>query len=188
MTRRIFAEFCRNEFMIDADNTRESMYGALTRVVAGRYELEQISAPFGRGTWLVLKGTKIGGGELDFWKRWASGEPIVLTNHPDTCLVLAKDVSQRVRLHREGTIFATLVRDWEMCEAFIERDRYASRKAIIPKGRHELERIPNPLGYPGTWLVLKGTMIGGGENSWKQWQDHTDECQVTIEDETAVTP
>lgn len=41
---------------------------------------------------------------------------------------------------------------------------------IIPIGTHEVERIPNPLGYPGYWIVLKGTLIGASEGSWRQWE------------------
>ena len=44
-------------------------------------------------------------------------------------------------------------------------------KITIPAGTHEIERIPNPHGYPGSWLVLKGTKIGASENSWRQWMN-----------------
>ena len=53
-------------------------------------------------------------------------------------------------------------------------------KTIIPKGRHEVERIPNPFGHPNsTWLVLKGTRIGASEGSWRQWQNGVlnDRCE-----------
>jgi hypothetical protein len=33
-----------------------------------------------------------------------------------------------------------------------------------------VERIPNPYYDNGTfWLVLKGTMVGASEGSWRQW-------------------
>lgn len=42
----------------------------------------------------------------------------------------------------------------------------------IPMGRHEVRRIRNPLGGESCpWLVLKGTFIGGPEESWRQWQN-----------------
>lgn len=39
----------------------------------------------------------------------------------------------------------------------------------IPAGRHEVERIPNPLGSRGSFIVLKGTLIGGAEEMWLEW-------------------
>lgn len=39
----------------------------------------------------------------------------------------------------------------------------------VDTGTYELERIPNPFGHTGNWLVLKGTKIGMGEKAWKQW-------------------
>lgn len=66
-------------------------------------------------------------------------------------------------------MFAILKRDWEMIEASVDGKPV---KAIIPAGRHELERIPNPCGYPDApWLVLKGTKIGATEMSWRQWKN-----------------
>lgn len=43
--------------------------------------------------------------------------------------------------------------------------------ATISVGRHEIERVPNPAGHPANWLVLKGTLIGAAEDSWRQWEN-----------------
>lgn len=50
-------------------------------------------------------------------------------------------------------------------------DGTTASETFIPAGTHEIERIPNPLGYKGYWLVLKGTKIGGSEGSWRQWEN-----------------
>ena len=39
----------------------------------------------------------------------------------------------------------------------------------LPVGRHEVERIPDPLVDSGRfWLVLVGTKIGMSEHMWRQ--------------------
>lgn len=63
-------------------------------------------------------------------------------------------------------MFIVLKREWEVLDGAAR-----GKKVNIPPGRHEVERIPNPFGYPGTWLVLKGTIIGQGEKAWRQWQN-----------------
>jgi hypothetical protein len=66
-----------------------------------------------------------------------------------------------------------LKRDWDVIDA-AHLKHSARRNAVIPKGVHEVERIPNPLGHPGApWLVLKGTLIGATEGSWRQWRNGT---------------
>ncbi|MCX6713088.1 MAG: hypothetical protein NTY66_02690 [Candidatus Vogelbacteria bacterium] len=63
----------------------------------------------------------------------------------------------------------TLKRDWPALE-FLGGDK--AKDVVIPAGRHEVERITNPLGYlDAPWLVLKGTMIGASEGSWRQWKN-----------------
>jgi hypothetical protein len=60
-----------------------------------------------------------------------------------------------------------LKREWEAIDA---SDRAKHVIANIPAGTHEMERIPNPFFKNNTfWLVLKGTMIGASEGSWRQW-------------------
>ena len=62
-----------------------------------------------------------------------------------------------------------LKREWEACNA---DEGPKGTKTTIPPGRHEVERIPNPLGYPDApWLVLVGTKIGATEGSWRQWKN-----------------
>jgi len=65
----------------------------------------------------------------------------------------------------------TLLRDWEAIDATKPREKGARYVyTVIPKGVHEIERIPNPSINNGTnWLVLKGTKIGASEGSWLQW-------------------
>ncbi len=41
----------------------------------------------------------------------------------------------------------------------------------VQPGRHEAETIPNPLGYPGNWIVLKGTLIGQSEGAMRECQN-----------------
>ena len=60
-----------------------------------------------------------------------------------------------------------LKREWEAIDASQGDKR--SAYTTIPPGEHEVERIPNPRGYAGNWLVLKGTLIGASEASWRQW-------------------
>ncbi len=64
-------------------------------------------------------------------------------------------------------MFMALNREWQAIDA--SKKTREERKTTIPPGRHEIERIPNPLGLGGFWLVLKGTLIGAAENSWRQW-------------------
>lgn len=61
-------------------------------------------------------------------------------------------------------MFMILKRDWPALDA----SRTTLRAATIPTGRHEIERVPNPLGFTAPWLVLKGTLVGGSEGSWRQ--------------------
>lgn len=61
----------------------------------------------------------------------------------------------------------TLKRSWQAIDATGGK---RLSDIIIPIGKHEIERIPNPFGYKNApWLVLKGTHIGAGEKSWRQW-------------------
>ena len=68
-------------------------------------------------------------------------------------------------------MFMTLKREWEALDV----SKNPIGKAKIPAGRHEIERIPNPFAdasKPGSfWLVLKGTMIGMSEGSWREWMN-----------------
>lgn len=59
-----------------------------------------------------------------------------------------------------------LKRDWQALDGS-ESDKIA----VIPAGCHEVERVPNPFGHRAPWLVLRGTLIGGSEGSWRQWEN-----------------
>jgi hypothetical protein len=63
-------------------------------------------------------------------------------------------------------IKATLKRIWEMHDGSKNPD--ASKVTVLP-GEYDLERIPNPHGHPGNWLVLAGTKIGMSEGAWTRW-------------------
>jgi hypothetical protein len=66
-------------------------------------------------------------------------------------------------------MFLILKRDWEAIDASAPREK---SEALIPAGRHEVERIQNPYGHlDAPWLVLKGTKIGATESSWRQWKN-----------------
>jgi hypothetical protein len=58
-----------------------------------------------------------------------------------------------------------LKRDWKVGDG---RD---GSSAVIPVGRHEVERVRCPLGHDCNWLVLKGTLIGGAEGFWRDWRN-----------------
>ena len=60
----------------------------------------------------------------------------------------------------------TVKRDWQVIDA----EGGKANTTTIPTGTHEIERIHNPFGYEGFWLVLKGTKIGKSEDSWRQWE------------------
>lgn len=74
-------------------------------------------------------------------------------------------------------MFIVLKKDWEVPDGST-----TNQKAIIPAGRHEIERIPNPRGYDAPWLVLKGTKIGQAEGAWRLWEEDNDDWQVVIEE------
>jgi hypothetical protein len=76
-------------------------------------------------------------------------------------------------------MYLILKRAWEVNDA---SKPHGQRKTTIPAGRHEVEEIPNPLGFPNApWLVLKGTLIGSTKGFWKQWKDYNDDFQVVVE-------
>lgn len=58
-----------------------------------------------------------------------------------------------------------LRKEWEAI------DGSTGNKTIISAGTHDIERIKNPRGFEAQWLVLKGTVIGGSELSWRQWKN-----------------
>ena len=63
-------------------------------------------------------------------------------------------------------MFATLKKDREMINGDNGED------TVVSAGRHEIERINNPLGHNNApWLVLKGTRIGQAEKAWRQSED-----------------
>lgn len=62
----------------------------------------------------------------------------------------------------------TLKRPWEAIDGSKPKGQGTTK---IPAGTHEVERIPCPHGYDCNWLVLKGTLIGASEGSWRQWGD-----------------
>ena len=71
-------------------------------------------------------------------------------------------------------MYLVLKRDWEALDA--SKPEVGDRQAVIPRGRHEIERVPNPYaakGFLAPWLVLKGTLIGGTEGFWRQWENET---------------
>ena len=76
-------------------------------------------------------------------------------------------------------MFMTLKREWEALDA----SGGLTKHTKIPAGRHEIEKITNPLGHPNSfWFVLKGTLIGGSQGSWRQWENRQDEYGVVIEE------
>ena len=76
-------------------------------------------------------------------------------------------------------MFLILKRDWEAVDATTGQ----RVKTSISAGKHEIELVKNPLGFDAPWLVLKGTLIGASEVSWRQWSGpEWDEWQVVIED------
>lgn len=70
------------------------------------------------------------------------------------------------RVTRGEIMQMILKREWDAIDATNLPERILTK---IPAGTHEIEKIPNPAGYSGNWLVLKGTLIGASEGSWRQW-------------------
>jgi RimJ/RimL family protein N-acetyltransferase len=69
-------------------------------------------------------------------------------------------------------------RNWNGCDGADLNNR-----PIISIGIHEVERIPNPYGYSGYWIVLKGTLIGASEGFWRQWEGKEwDDFEVILKD------
>lgn len=66
---------------------------------------------------------------------------------------------------------ATLLRSWELIDGSREKRQIGgqTRRVTYPPGIYRLERILNPYGYSGTWLVIAGTKHGMAEGAWKQW-------------------
>ena len=62
-------------------------------------------------------------------------------------------------------MYLVLKKEWEVQDGSTPD----SRNTTIPKGRHEIERIRDPCGFKGSWLVLKGTKIGMQEARWREW-------------------
>lgn len=66
-------------------------------------------------------------------------------------------------------MFIILKRDWRALDGSQTKES-TGKEVVIPAGRHEIERIPNPYGYDNApWLVLKGTKHGMTEGSWREW-------------------
>lgn len=63
---------------------------------------------------------------------------------------------------------ATTKRPWELLD---HTKSMNNMRVTMPAGTHQLERIPNPKGYPGNWLVIKGTTIGMSEGAWRDWKN-----------------
>ena len=75
-------------------------------------------------------------------------------------------------------MFIVLKRDWEVHDG-----SQKEKGGTITAGRHEIERIDNPLGYDAPWLVLKGTKLGQAEGAWRQWSGpEWEDWEVVIED------
>jgi hypothetical protein len=84
-------------------------------------------------------------------------------------------------------MYMTLYNNRSAHDASIERGE-PGHNTTIPEGRHEVERIPNPYrhnGSHGDWIVLKGTLIGATEESWREWVRNPNERKY-IEDDMVV--
>tara|TARA_B100000315_G_C14359382_1_gene487742 strand:- start:131 stop:388 length:258 start_codon:yes stop_codon:yes gene_type:complete len=71
-----------------------------------------------------------------------------------------------VERENKKRILLILKRTWDAFDVSGEERTYHP----IPQGCHEVERIEDPYGKSGTWLVLTGTKIGGPEKYWKSWK------------------
>ena len=56
-------------------------------------------------------------------------------------------------------------------------NEWENKKILVSPGRYEIERVANPFGYAGDWLVLKGTKIGMVESWWRSRENG----EITIE-------
>ena len=76
----------------------------------------------------------------------------------------------------ESRLFIVLHKEWKLNNASNPTD---IREKMIPPGKHEVERIPNPLGVKGAfWLVLAGTRTGAGENFLRGFESHAGEDRI----------
>ena len=60
----------------------------------------------------------------------------------------------------------TLRRKWTLCNIINKPEIIA---ISIPSGTYEIEEIPNPFGFEGNWLIIKGTQIGAPEMAIVKW-------------------
>jgi hypothetical protein len=77
-------------------------------------------------------------------------------------------------------MYMTLKREWPAVDG---SKPIEENQTTISAGRYEIERIPQPYGYACSWLVIKGTLIGAAEKSWRDYCDpkHGD-SEVVIEE------
>lgn len=61
-------------------------------------------------------------------------------------------------------MFIVLKKSWDVRDGSGQ-----NKRGIIPEGKHEVERIPSPIGGDSSWLVLKGTLIGLAESAWRAY-------------------
>ena len=108
-------------------------------------------------------------------------ELTLLYERGDTAMlsVIIRDLRSRDDL----PIRMTVKREWELIDAG-DGDRKRAAEHTLPPGTHNMERIRNPLGYDGCWLVLKGTRLGASEGFWRQFSSDCDaEFLVTFDDD-----
>ena len=95
-----------------------------------------------------------------FFKPWVREW---LRTHPGKLvsggLVVAKAFSVAPK-----RIFVVLCRDSDAIDA----SKGPNERVPVSRGTHELKRIGNPFGRGVSWLVLRGTMIGRVEGSWRE--------------------
>jgi hypothetical protein len=83
-------------------------------------------------------------------------------------------------------IQAILKRTWIFLDHSIQK---RDDSVEVKPGTYELERIPNPRGHEGYWFIIKGTTIGGGEKSWRQFIGCEGRFKITLtEDGVPMEP
>jgi len=77
-------------------------------------------------------------------------------------------------------MFVTTKKPWNLIDA---GQLPSKRNITLPPGRYEVEKVPNPLGHTGPWLVLKGTKIGMAEKAWRCFgEERFWDSQIIIEE------
>lgn len=87
-------------------------------------------------------------------------------------------------MENETGIRAIVKEDLEL-RNFMESRGSEKYVVTIKPGTYQLNRVLNPFGHNGNWLVIQGTTIGGAEEYWRSEGEF---IGLTLEESTEPTP